>query len=301
MTGRTAPGGALDERDEARDASAVRSLAPTVSIRTQSPPARPRSRPAIAVLIGRIVFFGLLFALWYWVTTATYLGKSISTPWDTAVAFVELPFTDDFWRSVFMTMRSTVIGVVLSVVLGVGVGLILSIGPHFYRSTSFVIDFLRTVPGLAILPLGILVLGPTMELDLLMIVFSAVWPVLIQTVYAVRQLDTELLETVRTYRVPPIRRFLTVILPACLPRIATGIRISATMVLLLAVGTELLAGSPGLGNLISVYQQNSVYPELYACIIWTGILGYLFTMGIRAIERRALVWHFTPRAMAENS
>lgn len=284
----------------ARGSAPVRALAPTVTVRTRRRRA-PLAGAKTRLLIGRVVFFGLLFAIWHIATTATYLGSSISTPLETAGAFLELMVSLDFWDAVGKTARSTVLGVLLAVFLGVGIGLILSIGPQFYRSASFVIDFLRTVPGLAILPLGILVLGPTMQLDLLMIVFSAVWPVLIQTVYAVRQLDRELIETVRTYRVGPLRRFLTVILPACLPRIATGVRISATMTLLLAVGTELLAGSPGLGNLISVYQQNAVYPELYACIIWTGIFGFLFNAGIRLLERKALAWHFTPRAMAANS
>lgn len=280
----------------------IRPAAPTITVRTRPRTgASPVARARINLIIGRIVFFGLLFALWHWATTATYLATSVSTPVDTAVALVGLLGDADFWRSVGLTVMSAVTGLVLSVVLGIGTGLVLSIGPNYYRSASFIIDFLRTVPGLAILPLGILVFGPTMRLDLLMIVFSAVWPVLIQTVYAFRQLDQELLETVSTYRVPPLRKFFTVLLPACLPRIVTGIRIAATMTLLLAVGTQLLAGSPGLGNLIAVYQQNGVYPQLYACIILTGILGVGFNAAIRAAENKALAWHFTPRKMAANA
>lgn len=280
----------------------VRSAAPTVKLRV--PTAKrgaTSSRRFVLLLVGRFVFFLALFVLWQWATTATYLSNSISTPLETVVGMWELIWDPLLWRSIGFTVLSAMSGLLIAIVLGVTVGLVLSIGPSYYRSASFLIDFLRTIPGLAILPLGILVFGPTMRLDLLMIVFSAVWPILIQTVYAVRQLDRELIETVQTYRVPPLRRFWTVVLPACAPRIATGIRIAASMSLLLAVGTQLLAGSPGLGNLISVYQQNAVYGKLYACIIFTGIIGFLFNLLILRVERKALAWHFTPRLMAETS
>jgi ABC-type nitrate/sulfonate/bicarbonate transport system permease component len=281
----------------------IHAATPTAGIREQGARSggSTRAREVGKLILGRVVFFGALLLVWQWATTATYLGRTISTPLTTAGGLVDLVTDGEFWRAVLLTLRSAVGGLLIAVVLGVALGLVVSVGPSAYRSASFVIDFLRTVPGLAILPLGILAFGPTMQLDLLMIVFSAVWPVLIQTAYAFRQLDRELLETVKTYRVPIVRRFVTVILPACAPRIATGIRIAATMALLLAVGTQLLAGSPGIGNLIAVYQQNAVHPHLYACIILTGVLGYLFNAGIKWIEAKALAWHFTPRKMEANA
>lgn len=259
-------------------------------------PAAQRQFPK--VLAGRVVFFALLFGVWHWAATTSHVAGTLSTPFETVRALILLLVRGEVWIDIYLTLQSTLLGIAICTVAGVLTGLVLSLGPNFYGSASFVIDFLRTVPGLAIIPLGILVFGPTLKLDLLMITFSAVWPILLQTVYAVRQLDREILETVKIYKIPAWRRLLFVLLPACSPRIATGIRISATMSLLLALGTQLIAGSPGLGNRISVYQQNSVFPEMFACIIITGLLGIAFNAAVRSLEGVFLKWHYTPRSMA---
>lgn len=256
---------------------------------------------AANVLLGRIIFVILVLAVWQWVAIASAMARTISTPWDTLTAFFSLLSRAEVWADIGLTMQSALIGLVICTIAGVLTGLLLSLRDSMYISASFVIDFLRTVPGLAVIPLGILVFGPTLRLDLLMIVLSALWPILLQTVYAVRQLDRETLDTARTYRVPAWRRMMFIMLPACSPRIATGIRISATMSLLLAIGTQLIAGSPGLGNRISMYQQNAGYAEMFACIIMAGLLGILVNASLKLVEARVLRWHLTPRQNALNA
>jgi len=252
----------------------------------------------LSIVIGRIIFVILLLAFWQWVATASPMARTISTPWETLTALFSLLMRAEVWADIGLTVQSALIGLVICIVAGVLIGLALSLRESMYLSASFVIDFLRTVPGLAVIPLGILVFGPTLRLDLLMIVLSAIWPILLQTVYAVRQLDRETLDMARTYRIPAWRRMLFIMLPACSPRIATGIRISATMSLLLAIGTQLIAGSPGLGNRISMYQQNAGYAEMFACIIIAGLLGVLVNAGLKLLEARVLKWHLAPRQNA---
>lgn len=270
----------------------------TLTAATASAQTRTVNAETLKTVIGRLVFVALLLGVWHWAATSTDMAGTLSTPLETSRAFAELLLRGEVWYDIYLTLQSSLLGLAICTVVGVLIGLLLSLGQHVYGSASFVIDFLRTVPGLAIIPLGILVFGPTLKLDLLMIIFSALWPVLLQTVSAVRQLDREILETVRTYRIPAWRRILFVMLPACSPRIATGIRIAATMSLLLALGTQLIAGSPGLGSRISLYQQNASYADLFACIAIAGVLGILFNAGIRAIEEVSLKWHFVPRRNA---
>lgn len=250
------------------------------------------------IIAGRMLFLALLLGIWQWAATASHAADSLSTPIQTVIAFFELLFRREIWQDIYLTLQSTLLGLAICTVAGILVGLLLSLGPGIYGSASFLIDFLRTVPGLAIIPLGILVFGPTMKLDLLMIVFSALWPILLQTVSAVRQLDREILETAKTYRIPAWRRLLFVLLPACSPRIITGIRIAASMSLLLSLGTQLIAGSPGLGSRIALYQQNANYAELFACIVIAGLIGILFNGCIRWFEETTLKWHIVPRRNA---
>jgi len=247
---------------------------------------------------GRIGFIAVLLLLWYALSLTVVLRASLPSPGATLAALGQLVIDGEFWLQVLFTLRSAVVGLLISTVGGILLGLLIGASRFLQQSTSFTIDFFRTVPGLAVVPLGILVLGPTMGLDVFMIVFAAIWPVMIQSISAVRNLDPAIRELASVYHVARWRTYLQVLLPACLPAIAAGIRIAAVLSLLLAVGTELLTGSPGLGSRIAAYQENSMYPQMYACVFVAAFMGIAFNTIVRTVERRALRWYHVPRAMA---
>jgi len=257
----------------------------------------PRGDSRLTVWGGRVLFFALLILVWHLAATGTALRSSLSSPWDTTSAFVKLLLLPGFWLDVFYTLRSSLLGLLLAAVVGILLGLLIGASKFLYSSTAFTIDFLRTIPGLAVIPLGILVFGPSMKLDIFMIVFSALWPIIIQTTYAAHSISREILEMASVYRLSTSRRLFFVFLPACLPGIGTGLRLAATMSLLLAVGTQLLTGSPGIGSRITGYQEAAAYDLLYACILLAGVLGIAFNGGIRALEKKLLGWHYTPREL----
>lgn len=252
------------------------------------------------LLLARLGVLVLLAAAWQVVALLEVPGVRSSLPplTDTLAALWGQLGDGEFWRAVVQTVRAAAAGLAVCVAGGVAAGLILSIKPAFYASASFVIDFLRTVPPLALIPVGVLVYGPTMRLDILMVVIAAVWPILLQTVYGVRNVEPVLLRTARSYRIQPWRRLVFVVAPACAPAVATGIRISATIALLLALGTELVAGSPGLGRVIANFQRSGALPETYACIVLAGLLGITLNGLLRTAEARLLRWHHTPRVRA---
>lgn len=248
----------------------------------------------------RVAFVAALVLVWQLASSTPALRSSLPGPGATTLAIIQLVQNPELWWDVFYTVRSAAAGLALSTVGGVLLGLLIGASRFLQNSTSFTIDFLRTVPGLAVVPLGILVLGPTFGLDVFMIVFSAIWAVIIQSIAAVRNLDPEIKEMAAVYRLTPWRKYLQVLLPACLPAIVAGIRIAAVLSLLLAVGTELLTGSPGLGSRIALYQENSIYPAMYGCVVLAAVLGMTFNALVRASERRALRWYFLPREMARS-
>ena len=101
-------------------------------------------------------------------------------------------------------------------------------------------------------------------------------------IHGVRNVDPELLATARSFRLPLWRRLALVVAPASMPYIFTGIRISATLSLLLTIGAELIAGVPGLGKEILLSQ--SVPDRMFALIIVAGLLGMLLAFAVMAIE-----------------
>jgi ABC-type nitrate/sulfonate/bicarbonate transport system permease component len=202
----------------------------------------------------------------------------------------------DLWLAVGQTLRSTVIGLALCLAVGIGAGVLISAHRYLVVSTRFVIDFCRTVPPLAIVPLFLLVLGPTARMEVLLVFAVGVWPVLVQTIYGVRNVDPELLRTARSFGLPLWRRLVFVVAPAAMPYVAAGVRICATLCLLLAIGSELIAGVPGLGQEILLSQQAGASPRMFALTLVAGALGAAVSVVLTVGEHKLLAWHHRPRA-----
>src|SRR5690606_36332447 len=120
-------------------------------------------------------------------------------------------------------------------------------------------------------------------------------PILIATIYGMRDIEPVALETARSFRARPHDRLLRVVLPSAVPYIATGLRVASTTALILCVTAELVIGSPGLGQAITVAQAGGQYRLMYALIIATGLLGVLLNLVFVAIEKRVLRWHPSQR------
>ncbi|MGC0366625.1 ABC-type nitrate/sulfonate/bicarbonate transport system permease component [Rhodococcus sp. 27YEA15] len=246
------------------------------------------------VLVGRLLTLLALAAGWQ---VFGMLGsddaKGIPKFTDVATSFVDELGTSSLWGALGQTLTTTAVGLALCLAIGIPAGLILASHPFLTVSSRFVIDFCRTVPPLAVIPLFLLIMGPTPRMAVALIVAVSVWPILLQTIHGVRNVEPELLSTARSFRLPLWRRLLLVVAPASMPYVFTGIRISATLSLLLTIGAELIAGVPGLGKEILLSQ--SVPDRMFALIIVAGLLGMLLAFAVTGIEKRMLAWHYVPR------
>lgn len=260
----------------------------------------PSARPSRgAVLAGRVIALVAVAGLWELLsrTTAT-VGDSVPPLSEVCRALVDELGDGALWTGIARTLRATIIGLALCVGVGVTAGVLLSAHRYLVLSTRFVIDFCRTVPPLAIVPLFLLLLGPTARMEVLLVFAVGVWPVLVQTIYGVRNVDPELLRTARSFGIPLWRRLFFVVAPAAMPYIGAGIRVCATLCLLLAIGTELIAGVPGLGQEILLSQQGGDAARMFALTLITGALGSVVSVLLSSAEHRLLAWHHRPRAAA---
>lgn len=189
-----------------------------------------------------------------------------------------------------MTLIAFAEGLVLAATLAIVIGVLMGAIPVIYDALKVIVEFLRPVPSVAMIPLAILFLGLGTQMRVAVIAYAAFWPLLISTLYGVRAVDPVALDTARNFGIPPFEALYRVTLPAALVNIATGLRVSASIALVVTVTTELVAGNSGLGFYVAQMEQASRLPQMYAAILLTGVLGYLINLGFSLIEKKVIFW-----------
>lgn len=242
----------------------------------------------------RIGGVAAVLALWQVLSAAGVL-PSDSFPSMAAVvkAVVKELGHADGWRSIGNTLAGWGIGFAVGAAAAVVVGMAIGLNGLAFKSTILVIEFMKTIPVIAILPIVVLLFGGTLKMEYTVVAFGVFWPLVIQVVYGVRSMDPVVRDTAEVLRVTGFRRFSAVVLPSAAPFIATGLRIAAAVALILAVIAELIGGASGLGRDILLAEDSgaSALPLVYALIVITGLTGIAIAAVFTLLERRSLRWH----------
>ena len=287
MAPRSAPTLAQTDPLVADDGGEDRTESPDISSRAAR--IRLRSLPAVLVLVVAV-------GVWQLAVDGGLLSRAaVASPSDTLRAAPHLLGAGEFWSALAATVLTWVAGWLVALIIAVPAGIALGSSSSAYRLTRFSIDFLRTIPPVALLPLALLLYGATNRMAIELIVFGSVWPVLLQSMYGVHQIDAVARDVVRSYRLRRWDRVFRFIVPSAAPFIATGARLAATMSLLLAIGTEVIGGAPGLGSQINVAQQTGAIPDMFVYVVVCALLGVGSNLVLTAVERRALKWHSSYR------
>jgi NitT/TauT family transport system permease protein len=215
---------------------------------------------------------------------------SVATPSSTLRALVDELWSGALSGEIGDTLSAYFQGLAIAIVIGVTAGILIGSSRTLLDATSVIIEFLRPIPGVALIPLAILFFGLGVPARRFVIAYAATWPILINTLYGVRGGDRMLHDVAKTSGVGKTGRLFRVTLPAALPSIATGIRISAAIALLVCVTAEFLIGFGGVGTYMERQQIANRLPEMYAAVILVGLIGYLMNVGLRVLQRRMLFW-----------
>lgn len=215
---------------------------------------------------------------------------SIATPSSTLQALVEELWSGSLSGEIGDTLSAYFEGLALAIVIGVAAGLLIGSSRILLDATSVVMEFLRPIPGIALIPLAILFFGLGVPAIRFVVAYAAAWPILLNTLYGVRGVDRMLLDVARTSGVGRTGRLFRVTLPAALPSIAIGIRVSAAIALLVCVTAEVVVGVSGVGSYMERQRIAYQLPELYAAVVLVGLIGYFMNLGLRVIQRRTLFW-----------
>jgi ABC-type nitrate/sulfonate/bicarbonate transport system permease component len=206
--------------------------------------------------------------------------------------------TGEFWKDFGYTVRGWALGLAIATVLAVPLGIVLGTSELAGRALRVPIEFLRPIPSAVLIPLLFLTIGPSLKSEVFLAAFGAFWPLLVQTIYGVQDVDPVAVDTARSFRLGKLERLYRVTLPSAMPYIATGLRISSTVSLILAFTAELFMGTPGLGQAMNYAQSYGLNDQLYALAIATGFLGLAVHFVMVALERRVLHWHPSQRGTA---
>ncbi|GIF12730.1 ABC transporter permease [Actinoplanes teichomyceticus] len=212
-----------------------------------------------------------------------------------ATALAAEAATPAFWQAVADTLYAWATGLLIAVVAGVLAGLVIGSAPVLRALTASTVEFLRPIPSVALIPVAVLLYGTELGSTLLLVCYAAFWQVLVQVLYGVADVDPVAEETARSFRFSAWGRVRHVLWPTALPYVFTGIRLAASVALVLAVTAELVIGAPGLGREIATAQNSDAVPTMYALIVVTGALGVVINLLTRTGERRLLAWHQSVR------
>ncbi|HEY2918112.1 MAG TPA: ABC transporter permease [Candidatus Binatia bacterium] len=182
-------------------------------------------------------------------------------------------------------------GYLLAAAMAVSLGIVLGYFRSVHSWLDMLIEFLRPMPSVAIIPVAILILGIGDSMIVAVTVYASVWPILINTIDGVRHIESTLIDTGRTFGLSGRRILWQIILPGASSYIVTGLRIGLSIALILVTTAEMIVGSKGLGFFILDEERSMNSGNMYAGIILVAVLGYALNRGFLTLEAKAMKWH----------
>lgn len=260
---------------------------------------RGRLTRAALPLLSLVVFAGA-----WQLAAATGLWNQTFVPYPSTVwkAFIATSTTHDgvrgyagylLWEHLYMTLRRVLVGVVIGVGLGVALGLIMgSVG--WVRSVLEPwLTFLRALPPLAYFFLLVIWLGIDEAPKVTLVAIGAFFPVYVNLVAGIRNVDRKLIEVARVYDLGPRAIARRVVIPASLPSLLTGLRLGLSQAWLFVVVAEFFGASAGLGFRLTDSQQSTRVDLMFVALVCLALLGKVTDMVLHALEERTLRWRDT--------
>jgi nitrate/nitrite transport system permease protein len=177
-------------------------------------------------------------------------------------------------------------GFLLGVLIATPLGFILGLSKTFNRMFDPVIQVLRPISPLAWLPLGLIIFQKSEPAALFTIALCSMWPTVLNTIAGVRTIPQEYRNVAKVLRLSKVQTFTKVLLPATLPHVFTGYRLSLGIAWLVIVASEMLTGTPGVGGFLWQEYNSLIYAHILLCILTIGIVGFLLDRMMGFVEMR---------------
>jgi ABC-type nitrate/sulfonate/bicarbonate transport system permease component len=197
-------------------------------------------------------------------------------------------------ENILPSLARMAVGLAASIVVGVAFGLALGRSERVFAYLDPLFQFARVIPPPTLVPVFIVLFSLGTQMQVASIIFSAIWPILLNTTDGARSVDELQMATARVFHLSAADRLRKIIFPSALPKIFAGLRLSLSLSLILMVFSELLPGTAnGIGFELVDAQSRSDLTTMWSAIVLLGILGYVLNALLLAVERRTLAWHRT--------
>ena len=259
----------------------------TVRVPQQRSHSWQRLRDSVLYAIGLPFLLLLLWGVWATVAPAQFFPG----PLVILEAFVDTWVGPAFFTDVLPSLGRLALGIVLSIAIGIVAGTLIGLNRWLRETLEPLLEFFRAIPPPVLIPIVMLLMGITDAMKIAVIVFGAVWPVLLNTIEGVRSTDSVMTETARSFALTRGERLRYLVLPSASPRIMAGVRQTMSVALILMVISEMFASSSGLGYRIVYFQRNYLIAEMWSGILLLGLIGVLLAALFSVVEKRVLRWY----------
>jgi ABC-type nitrate/sulfonate/bicarbonate transport system permease component len=220
-----------------------------------------------------------------WARATQLQSDSLAPPSAVAAALAEAFMDGSVLTATRDTLISAFAGLAIGGAIGLAFGIALGIFRIFDRLMEVTVEAIRPIPSIALLPIALIALGFGYRMEIVIVAFACVWPILILSRAAIGGIEPRLIEVSRALRLSPADRVRKIIIPAALPRIFLAFRLAAGIALIVAVTVEIAINPIGLGAAIMTAQQ-ALRPDLMlAYLLWIGAVGYALNTGLLLAQR----------------
>lgn len=257
---------------------------------------KAKSRVDISTILLPLV--GVLFILTLWAVSSATWSKNLPSPsktWQVSRPFVVAPFEkrgeldQGIARFTWYSLALVAQGYGLALLFATPLGFLLGRSKLFSKGLDPIIQVLRPVSPLAWLPLGLVLFEKSRPAALFTIAICSMWPTVLNTAMGVRSIPQDYLNVAKVLQLSPAKTFFKVLLPATLPYMFTGFRLSLGIAWLVIVAVEMLTGSPGVGGFLWQEYNSLIYEHIILCILTIGIVGFVLDRLMNMVEQRLKV------------
>jgi ABC-type nitrate/sulfonate/bicarbonate transport system permease component len=251
-----------------------------------NPLARALQSTPLVVLRSFAVFIGLWYLAFLWNANPLQLPSPLRV-WS---ALVDLAASGEVLEHAAISTARLAVALAVALLLAVPLGFVMGLSAAANDFVDPLVELLRPISGIAWIPLALFIFGVGDTLPVFIMVYVAFFPILLNTIAGVRQVDRKLVNAARTMGVGRRAMLRHVIVPAALPTMMVGFRLGFAGAWAAIVAAELIGAPSGLGFAIEWYRQLLMTPKVFAFIAVIGVVGFLCDLALRALQRRLTPW-----------
>jgi nitrate/nitrite transport system permease protein len=240
-------------------------------------------------------FVGVACIVALWSLLSVTVAPDLPSPlqsWNESKRYILEPFFKEgemnqgIGRLAYFSLIRVAQGYLLAILIGTPLGFLLGLSRNFTQTFDPLIQILRPISPLAWLPLGLILFQRSEPAALFTIAICAMWPTVINTAVGVRNINQDYLNVGRVLRLSRWQMLTKIIVPATLPYLFTGYRLSLGIAWLVIVAAEMLTGAVGVGGFLWQEYNSLVYSHIILAIVTIGVIGYILDRLMALAELR---------------